>query len=690
MSTVAPDQQSTSDECVEQSLASLWEHAVGSPIDDRLLEWPPDVFALTDLVLERSEAYRLLQSPAVGSQWPPGGVARWPVAVEQAGREWSAWVEDGRRLLPELLTREWEVFCARAETSLDCLGDGRDWRLCEALVTLHAIADEACAGLGLALDRSDPDGCVYRARGRELLARTGSLARIPSHALRVLPKARTSLTGTLRSMSRYACMLGPRVDVRWRKLPARRRGTGPEHEAVNFLLLPWPLRVRESDFRPLEGSVRVLHGERHGLFEFAPSEKLDLDLVDGVLCAARDEVDSVDVVCLPESSVDEAEVQGLEALLDDHGVAFLQAGVRGSSDGPGRPAQNWVHTGVSPKLEKGGRDPKSTGEQWFHLRQHKHSRWLLDEAQIYQYHLGGALHPRIRWWEAIDVPRRVVEFVELGEGITLSCLVCEDLAQSDGMADILRSVAPTVVHAYLLDGPQLGSRWAARYASVLADDPGSAVLTLTSLGMAERSRPNGHDPSRVIGLWKDPGRGARDIALEPGAHAVLLSAAFDRANRVTMDGRAPTDNETDFFDVGLHQIRADGRHWRTRPSGTRAPISVDLDVDDLTILTGWAEALAEMLAVAPERAEEVIAEGCAPAWRTAFGIAEPSPTLTHAIERLARAVRSPTDDGRFDAALTASRVDASGETPLDRLVRHVLQSALEQRRTRQASESPLA
>jgi hypothetical protein len=75
--------------------------------------------------------------------------------------------------------------------SLEHLAEGHDWRMCEALLTLHAIADEACAGLGVALDRSDGKGCVYRARGRELLARTGSLARIGSHFLRVLPKVRT-------------------------------------------------------------------------------------------------------------------------------------------------------------------------------------------------------------------------------------------------------------------------------------------------------------------------------------------------------------------------------------------------------------------------------------------------------------------------------------------------------------------
>ena len=60
--------------------------------------------------------------------------------------------------------------------------------LCEALLTLHAIADEACAGLFVALDRSDGEGCIYRARGRELLARTGSLARMHSQFVRVLPE----------------------------------------------------------------------------------------------------------------------------------------------------------------------------------------------------------------------------------------------------------------------------------------------------------------------------------------------------------------------------------------------------------------------------------------------------------------------------------------------------------------------
>ena len=90
-------------------------------------------------------------------------------------------------------------------TPLEDVASGKEWSVCEALLTFHAISDEACAGLGVALDRSDGEGCVYRSRGRELLARTGSLARIPPHLLRVLTKMRTPPRGTsLRSFSRYA------------------------------------------------------------------------------------------------------------------------------------------------------------------------------------------------------------------------------------------------------------------------------------------------------------------------------------------------------------------------------------------------------------------------------------------------------------------------------------------------------
>jgi hypothetical protein len=381
------------------------------------------------------------------------------------------WVENRELPFPELLADEWQIFRERIEVSLEDLAAGHDWRVCEALLTLHAIADEACAGIGAALDGTDRKGCIYRAHGRELLARTGSLARIHTQFLRVLPKVRTPPAGTVwRSFSRYVCVPDGRVDVRWHKVPHRHVGTDARARHANLLLLPWPLRVRESDFRPLEGSVHRPGKEPFGFFEFVPSEKLDLGLVSRLIVAALDETDSVDVVVLPESAVDESEIDELEALLDSHGVVMLITGVRQRSPKAGQLPSNWVHVGVSATLEKGPAVRSSMGEQWFHFRQNKHHRWSLDENQIYQYHLGGSLHPNIRWWEAMEVPRLAVQFVEMGDRITLVFLVCEDLAQIDNVAEVVRSVGPTVIYTPLLDGPQLSSRWAARYASVFADD----------------------------------------------------------------------------------------------------------------------------------------------------------------------------------------------------------------------------
>ena len=74
---------------------------------------------------------------------------------------------------------------------------------------------------------------------------------------------------------------------------------------------------------------------------------LDLDLVDRVLVAAKDEVDSVDVVVLPESAVDEGQIAALEALLGRHGVFGLIAGVRQRPEQPGQLPANWVHIAQS-------------------------------------------------------------------------------------------------------------------------------------------------------------------------------------------------------------------------------------------------------------------------------------------------------------------------------------------------------
>ena len=676
------------DSLSEPTLASTWHAASRGAITDELLDWPPDVFALTNVILARSEAFRFALSPI--QQWPPEGYPDWGRMVAEGGLRWGEWVEHRRGPPPELVGQEWAALKQRADMPLEHLAEGLDPRVCVALLTLHAMADEACAGLGVALDNSDAVACVYRARGREMLVRTGSMARVDPRLLRVLPKVRTPPTGRP-AFSRYACVQRPGIEAGWHKIPARHRGTDLRSEHATLLLLPWPLEVKASDFRPVEGSVQRPSKDPFGFFEFAPGEGLDFDLLDRVLVAARQEAGSVDVVCLPESAVQEGEIDELEALLCNHGVIALVAGVRQQRAELGRAPNNWLHMGFNPRLQKGGSVPMESGPPWFHIRQRKHHRWSLDEAQIYQYHLGGVLHPHVRWWESMEVPRRSIQFVEVAE-LTLAALVCEDLAQNDEVAELIRSVGPTIVMTVLLDGPQLNSRWAARYASVLADDPGSGVMTLTAYGMVQRSRPHGHEASTLIALWKDTSTGIREIPLEAGAHAVLLTVCTDRATRRSADGRIPVDNGTRCFDVAVHQVRA-------APTGSPSPRSTAgqaaphvLETEDLTLLSAWAEAVVEAVSHAPERTAEVVADARPGArWRTAMGLPEPSARVGAAIESMERAVGAvDVADGETmsDALLAAAAQDPPDQDPLDGLVRRVLLAMLEERRTRRPGSAP--
>jgi hypothetical protein len=114
-------------------------------------------------------------------------------------------------------------------------------------------------------------------------------------------------------------------------------------------------------------------------------------------------------------------------------------------------------------------------------------------------------------------------------------------------------------------------------------------MTLTSYGMAQRSRPRGFEASSVIALWKDPSTGVHEIPLEAGAHAVLVTICMDRATRRSADGRIPVDNGTHAFDVAVHQVRASATGSPSpHPAVGQAAPHV-LESKELTVLTAWAE-----------------------------------------------------------------------------------------------------
>jgi hypothetical protein len=193
----------------------------------------------------------------------------------------------------------------------------------------------------------------------------------------------------------------------------------------------------------------------------------------------------------------------------------------------------------------------------------------------------------------------------------------------------------------------------------------------------------------MIALWKDP-TGVREIPLDPGSHAVLLTVSMDRATRYTADRRWPVDNSTFSYLVAVHQIQASEASSGTTPAPSSATAVPVLEAEELTILTAWAEGVSESAAYAPERLRGLLTEARAGAsWRTELGIPEPSPRLADAIESLSRVtepVAAPPATSLFDALLTAAGEDRPDEGTLDGLVRQALLSMLEERRTREPTQ----
>ena len=499
--------------------------------------WPPDVFTVANLGLDHTQGYRLVVAPPSGRRWPP--LPDWSAQVSAAAKAWTAGTSSRGCEPPPFVRRCWRIVTRYRETPLERIRTGESWALAAALLTLHAIADEACAEVASGGRRVSSRS--FEGRAWTLLQTEGSLSHLSPARVRVVPKAHLSARGiTIRSLSRYLALSYESVEVRWRSVEP---GALAERTDYNMVLVPWPLSINAHDFRPARPSVlENMDLEHFGFFEFVPTASLDREFVGSLLEAAVAKAGRVDAVVFPEAAISPDAIPDLERTLARHGATFLIAGVSQPATGTtfGR---NYLHFGVHAK----------TG--WSRYEQDKHHRWCLDEAQIRQYQLSRSLQPTRMWWEAIDVCERTLHLIDVGSGVTTAPLVCEDLARLDEVADLIRRIGPSLVIAVLLDGPQLGSRWPSRYASVIADDPGSAVLTLTSYGMARRSRALGARRSRAVAHWNSRSDGLHEIEFPARADGILLTTTVESSTSWTADGRCHR-NVPQLRLSAIHPLRA--------------------------------------------------------------------------------------------------------------------------------------
>lgn len=520
--------------------------------ENRCPSWPADVFAVVASVMRRNGGYVhcLSQTDSAGKMSPLLG-DEWPNEAQEEGEAWrkaiiaalkKRTVEGGvpiRRALDEVevppaVERAWTSLRQAAQrVPLD--GSGSNFELCAALIKLSGYADAASYDLGFPIVGPESDAFVEAASF--LLEGNGKLSfcnRVRTSKARVLAKKHTPQQGlTLRSMTHHLSLCMPwEVSAQWHEIAADRHD-----DILNLLILPWPLEIQAKEFRSVSGgAVENLFTEDR-LFEYVrtPLEPAEFERrVEKALDKALARVDKVDALLFPELALTQTEWDVVEKVAVKRQLLLISGITDDRHDVSHRPMN-------SCRIKLG--NVSEPGLERRTYRQAKHHRWCLDRSQVLQYDLGGQVPSTKRCWENSHVDKREVFFATLGGWLTFSVLICEDLARQDPIADTLRSVGPSLVVALLMDGPQLASRWSARYASVLADDPGSSVLTITSLGMCRRSRPaesgiGPFEPSRVIGLWKDKLYGSKEIALPEGTQGCVLSLSFEGREEFTADGRS--------------------------------------------------------------------------------------------------------------------------------------------------------
>jgi len=355
-------------------------------------------------------------------------------------------------------------------------------------------------------------------------------------------KANTPEVGcTLRSLSHNLALLPGRgvVETEWRMSPAPgpqvpKLGRQIENRPFNVMLIPFPYVIHGESFgvsrQPEVGADGYFCVQQTWLFgqDHTVSAIELAQFVIDLLTSARKNFSSIDAIVFPEASLTPSLINDLAVIIArfDHSLEFVIGGV----------LDNYSKTNEACVIVLDGGEVVDT------YAQRKHHRWKLDEAQITNYHLGHALHPKNQYWEDIDLWGRKVHFsVSKGDAV-ITALVCEDLARADPVMPALASIGPNLIFALLMDGPQLIGRWSSRHATSLADDPGAAILTFTCLGMVLRSKAPGKplpgsSGRRCIALWRQPGGDAHEIDLPPGAHAMVLSLSPFHKTQVALDLR---------------------------------------------------------------------------------------------------------------------------------------------------------
>jgi hypothetical protein len=511
-------------------------------------DWPPDLFAVVASITERSGLY---SQQTFTSYWSNGFECTndWIEHVRDTGGKWA-----DKGSPPDIVGKLWrDLIRNHGKAPIDDPSPGAmTWK--KIVFNLLVISDEACAGIGFSPEAKGVSAIQYIVYA-DYLAWTRYSSADPDHLggdvlpnlpvslcihvprglLCVQPKTTTPAVGcTLRSLTHNLALLPAVANVRTSWFPADE--TRQPNDPFNLLVVPFPFSIPGRSFSPVDG--RFPGDARDRVFTLDPDKWMNRDparwtnnvsardfakFLCGLVDAAKSELEPVHAIVLPETAIrNELANEVADILAAETDLDLLLTGVSSAHDS-GRNLAAIYRFRNNTVLQRSF--------------QSKHHRWCLDGDQIRRYHLGHVLDPHSKWWEQINVSDCACNIMTVRSYAALSVLVCEDLARYDPVLTVMNAIGPNLVVALLMDGPQLEHRWPGRYATALADDPGSAVLTVTSLGMVDRSRSPGDPENREIALWKEPNGRARVLKLPKGSHGLLLTLTNRLVEQFTLDGR---------------------------------------------------------------------------------------------------------------------------------------------------------
>jgi hypothetical protein len=532
--------------------------------------WPPDVFAVAATLVDRSGCYAELHRSGDGSA-PPQTYSSdgsdhkaYLAKIDEASASW-------RNLDSSLISGYWDTLLKHQDAEISrATGPGPadlEWR--SAAMLLMVISDQTSHGIGFPVRHGgNPFARMMIEEYQRLMVQERTLLPapdrtlcdlVPQSELCVQPKTITVQVGcTLRSYSHNLALLPAvgEVETVWLIQVSKPAAPSGENETswrmstfpLNLLVVPFPYQIGARGFvrcGPCAGYD--LEHNRSGFFDLRqdwlePREKFFDEFsafLLSLIAQAHRNVGAVHGIVLPELALDYD--------LAQRTATFLAKRTTSKADPDVSKLELFISGVLSPPDPGQGTTPRNSvyactfidgrAREWV---QHKHHRWKLERNQIARYHLGDSLDLNHDWWERIDVSRRKVAFRVVRRGASMAVLICEDLARVDPVQTVIRSVGPNLVVALLMDSAFNERRWAYRYATVLAGDPGSSVLAVTSLGLITRSfsfQP-GAGNSREIAMWSDSNGQTRFLELPKGHHALLLTLSSERRMTFTLDGRS--------------------------------------------------------------------------------------------------------------------------------------------------------